>query len=134
MAKSFITESGKADVVINTAPLRDVFELKNAIAREIASTGMKIDFGSDLASLISAFLLVDSSPKVYAALLTCLSRCTYNGDAIKETVFEDEAARGDYYEVVMACAEENLRPFFKGLASRLNGMSSLKNTDTPKSK
>lgn len=111
--KEFQSTSG-ADVVINIASLRDVMELKNAITREVAKSGLKLELGADLSSLISAFMFVDSSPAVYSALLTCLIKCTYNKEKITESTFEAESARGDYYEVVLACAEENLRPFFRG--------------------
>ncbi len=118
----FLAPSG-AKVVIGLAPFQDAIALKNAMAKELALTGMDLkveglkDF--DVAVLLPALLAMDSSPVVYAAMFKCLARCSYNGDKITETTFEPAEARGDYYDIIIACAKENLSPFFKGLASKL---------------
>lgn len=124
---------GGAAVVITAAPFRDAMALKNAIAKELAASGVAFDLKAPLSSLSSVVLAVDSSDAVYKALLPCLIRCTYNGQKIVEATFEAEAAREDYYEVVIECLKANLSPFFKGLASKLNALESiLPQKDSPK--
>ncbi len=116
-----VTSSG-AKVVIGMAPFKAAMALKNAIARELAVTGVQIESVDDftVGSFLPAILTVDSSPAVYAALFDCLARCSYNGDKITENTFENATARADYYDIVLACAKENLSPFFKNLASKLS--------------
>lgn len=123
----FIAQSG-AKVIINQAPFRDAMALKNAIVSELAKN--KIDISSlsadtDVGGLLSALMSVDASDVVYDKIMVCLSRCTYNGEKITEDTFEDVSARGDYYEVVIACLKENILPFFQGLLSKLGGISEI---------
>lgn len=121
---TFIAQSG-AKVIISQAPFRDAKALKDAVTSELARN--KIDVSNmssemDISGILPAILSIDASDVVYDKVMTCLSRCTYNGDRITEDTFEDVAARGDYYEIVLACMKENLTPFFQGLLSRLKGM------------
>lgn len=119
----FIASSG-AKIKINPAPFVDAMGLKNALARQLASADLKIDFDVekdlDLSSLTSAILAVDASADVYKAIFTCLGRCSYNGERINELTFEPVESREDYYEIIIACARENLSPFFKNLTSKLS--------------
>jgi len=125
----FLAPSGKK-VVINAAPFRDVMALKQAIASEIANSKFKIDLDFsgqaasfkdmdfDVAEIVKLLALVDSSDAVYGKMLSCLVRCTHNGEKITENTFEPEDFRQDYYEIVLACLKVNLGPFFKGLLSK----------------
>lgn len=132
--KTFTTSSG-ATVIIRLAPFKDAIALKNAVARELAKSGvdlkllasekpgeaMKVDFKS----IISALLSVDSSDDVNKALFLCLARCSYNDAKITPEIFEPDAARGDYYQVVLECVQANLLPFFTGLVSKLGGIGQI---------
>lgn len=137
----FETENG-ASVKISVAPFRDTMELKNAITREVASSGANLDvenfsFDSDIdpMTVFRIAASVDSSEAVYTALFKCLARCTYNGEKITEKTFEAVEARENYYEIALKCAEENLRPFFKGLFAKLKTFrETIKTSDSPKSK
>lgn len=134
-----VTISG-AKAVINVAPFKTAMALKNAITSELAKSGIDLqvliekqnqkesDVKVDLKSIISAVLAVDSSPVVYAAIFECLARCSYNDEKITEKTFEADAARGDYYQIVLECVQANLLPFFMALASRLSGLKSLLNS------
>lgn len=129
-----VTQSGAA-LVVNSAPFKDAMALKNAIARELSTSGMALDLKADISALSSVVLAVDSSDAVYKALLPCLIRCTYNGLKITEATFEDDKAREDYYEIIIECLKVNLSPFFKGLASRLKTLENIfPAKDSPKSK
>lgn len=126
-----VTKNGAA-VVINVAPFRDAMALKNIIGKELVATGGRIDLRSDVTAVM---LTIDSSEAVYKALFVCLSRCTYNSQKIIEATFESEAAREDYYEVVVECLKANLSPFLKGLLSKLKELENLfpaKNSPTSK--
>lgn len=116
-----------ADVNIRIAPFADAMALKSAITRELSKTGIDLEgisAESDVLEfvdpVVKAVLALDSSPDVYAALFSCLKRCTYNGEKITEQTFEKAEARKDYYEIVFACIKENLLPFFEGLLSKLS--------------
>ena len=123
----FIAQSG-AKVIINQAPFRDAMALKNAVVSELAKN--KIDISSissdmEVGGILSAILSIDASEVVFDKVMTCLSRCTYNGEKIIENTFEDASARGDYYDVVLACMKENILPFFQGLLSKLKDAGGL---------
>ena len=114
----FIAKSG-AKIVVNIAPWQDAKRLKAAIQRECAKAGLKMDLQADVSTLVSAVLAVDSSDEVDAALYPCLARCTRNGAKITMNTFDDKEGRGDYYEIVMACIDENCRPLVESLLSVL---------------
>jgi len=119
----FVTKAG-AQVIINPASFIDAIALKNAVASELSGSGFDFDIKNlskdndiDFSVFIKAFLKVDSSPAVYAALFKCLGGCTRNKERITEQTFEEIEARADYYEIIIACAKENIAPFFNGLLS-----------------
>jgi len=123
----FIAQSG-AKVIINQAPFRDAMALKNAVVAELSKN--KIDISSissdmEVGGILSALLSIDASEVVFDKVMTCLARCTYNGEKITENTFEDASARGDYYDVVLACMKENILPFFQGLLSKLKDVGGL---------
>lgn len=136
MAEEFKAASG-ADVMITAAPFQDAMALKNAIAKELAKTDLKLDIKKldlnaniDLNAIIGAVLVIDSSEAFNVALQKCLIRCTYNKQKVTYETFEPEAARGDYYEIVAACLKANLQPFFKGLNSKLSMLGSPSKSNT----
>lgn len=130
-----ITTQSGAEVVINSAPFKDAMALKNAFERELAKTDIKLDkldLKSDITAISSIIFAIDSSDKIFEAVFKCLSRCTYDGVKITESIFEPEEARGDYYEIVIECVKVNLAPFFKGLSSRLKSLGKPSPAEDPK--
>lgn len=119
-----ITTKAGADLVIRPASFKDAMALKNAVLKEIA--GGDLDLGANIGGaedIVKVFAKVDSSEGVQKALMKCLERCTYDKARITEQLFDDNhKAREDYYEIIIACAKENLSPFFKNL---LTGLSSI---------
>lgn len=113
-----------ADVVINPAPWKDAKNLKKAIQKELCISDIDIAKGG-FSGLIDAIFKVDSSDQVDVALWPCLIRCTYNGQKITETTFDDVAARADYYEVISVCIKENLGPLVDSLSSKLSEIGSM---------
>ena len=113
------TGKNGAEIIINEADFDSAVALKNAVERQLVGT-LKGDLSMD--SLFDAFLLVDSSPEVNAALFKCLIRSTYNGMQITKATFEPSEARLDYFDIAKACVEVNLTPFFQGLVSKLSGI------------
>lgn len=114
----FVAKSG-TKVVINLAPWGDAKRLKAAILKEVASAGLKFDITADASTLVVAFLTVDSSEAVDAALWPCLARCTRGDSKILSSTFDGEEARQDYYEIVSQCVMVNLRPLVEGLLNVL---------------
>lgn len=122
-----ITVPSGATVKIGLASFGEAMALKSIIAKELAASPLKIDLNSltmesdiDLSAIASTILMVDANPAVHAALFSCLARSTYSGEKITQNTFEPEAARGDYYPIVISALEVNLLPFFVGLRSRFS--------------
>lgn len=117
----FTAPSGKK-VIINMASFMEAMELKNAIERVAAAHGdilKNLTADTDLSAFLPAVMGIDSNPDVFKNLFNCLLRCTHDGEKITAATFEPPAARGDYYPVLIACAKENLIPFFGPLLSQL---------------
>lgn len=124
------TASSGAKIVINEAPWPDAKRLKMAVQSELAHAGVSLSLDEDVGQLLSAFLKVDSSKAVDDALWPCLARCTRNGHKITEALMDDDTtARKDYYDIVVACAKENLFPLYESLYLKLNGFLKAKKTD-----
>lgn len=117
----FFAPSG-AKIVITLAPWKDAKALKKAIEREAGAAGSSLDLKADVLTLLTTVLKIDSSDAVDAALWPCLARCTRNDEKITENTFDDGEARKDYYEIVKACVEENLRPLGEGLFATLKSL------------
>ena len=127
--KEFTTKNG-AEVKINDAPFQDAFLLKNEIQKSLAEAKLDIKIDDNVESLLKAFLLIDSNEKVNQALFKCLARCLYNNLKINQDLFEDTKIREDYYEIVLACLEVNILPFFKSLFSKLGDLKTMTLTKT----
>lgn len=122
-------------VIINCASMKDVQRLKQVIFNEIRKSplGIKltggensflekeIDFTGVIDFIKNTLIGIDSSEEFLDAIYNCLQYCTYKKVyKIDEALFDNEAipeAREDYYEILFACIEENLRPFIKSLIS-----------------
>ncbi len=118
-----ITASG-VKAKINAAPFVDAMALQQVVLRESARSGLTDDLkgkalddikGVDIATFLPAIMQMLGSPEILAAIMRCLERCTYAGERITATTFDDEEARGDFYQVAMECVKTNLAPFFRSL-------------------
>lgn len=121
MSKTFKSTNGQCDVMIAEAGFADAIRLKNAITSGLQNGTYDRAFP-------------DNDPQVYAALWPCLIKCTYKGVKITQATFEDVEAREDYFEIINSCIDENLRPFFKGVASWLDTLNNQVNTSTQNTK
>ena len=133
--KEFNCASTGNKVIINCAPMKDVQRLKQVIFNEIRKSplGIKltggensflekeIDFTGVIDFIKNTLIGIDSSEEFLDAVFNCLQYCTYKKVyKIDEALFDNKAipeAREDYYEILFACIEENLRPFIKSLIS-----------------
>lgn len=131
-------------LVINEVSFGLALKLKNAILREIQKypVGVKLinalrnnqgrtaaevvaDMDVDLSSVIDflkdCIIGLDTDEQITATIFECLKSCTYKTTyRIDENLFDEvKEAREDYYEIIRACLECNLRPFFKSLQSQL---------------
>lgn len=133
--KEFKCENTGNTVVINCASMRDVQRLKQVIFNEVKKSpiGVKlvngdksllekeIDFTGVIDFIKNTLIGIDTSDEFMEAIYNCLQYCTYKKVyKIDEALFDNEAipeARQDYYEIIFACIEENLRPFIQSLIS-----------------
>lgn len=125
----FDTTNG-VKVEIKAASWKDACALRKAVEKAMKNTSVWKSFNStnislldvDLSSLMQIIIDIDISDDFENAIMNCLRYCIYDkgGKNLKITaqLFDDiPEAREEYYEIVLKCLEENLRPFFKSLAS-----------------
>lgn len=126
------TNTGKR-VVINSASFKEVLQLKKALLNELSKhpIGLKVlnsninflekelDFTNCIDFLKNVLIGADTTQEVETAIFECLKHCTYDTtNRIDEGLFDRiPEARADYYEIMIKCVEENLKPFIKSLAS-----------------
>ena len=132
--KEFNAQNTGNRVVINTATLNEVKKLKQVIVKEISKSplGLKvigngdvlereIDISGVLDFVKNVLLGIECSDEFDNAIFECLKHCTYKTTyQITRDLFETTQcpeAREDYYEIIVECIEENLRPFLKSLVS-----------------
>ena len=133
--KDFITQNGQKRVVINCATMAEVIELKREIFKQIKNTkigsdlisgGEKdllekdINLGQVIDFLKDILISMDISTELESVIYKCLAHCTYDTvHVINMNLFDNICpdARQDYYEIIIACIEENLKPFMKSLVS-----------------
>ena len=133
--KEIIAKNTGNKIIINPASFKDVQRLKQVILNEFkkSPTGVKligkdktlfekdIDFTGVIDFIKDTIIGIETSEEFNDAIFACLQYCTYKKVyKIDEALFDNEAvpeARDDYYEILVACIEENLRPFIKSLIS-----------------
>lgn len=127
-----LQNSGKT-LIINTATTAEVKYLKNVLLEEFKKypLGLKllgntssifdkqVDFTSVFDFIKNVLISVDISETAESAIFDCLKHCIYDKvhKVTIELFDEIEEAREDYYEIIFACIEENLKPFIKSLVS-----------------
>lgn len=121
----FTTKGNNVKVIINPASLNNAFKLKSLAEKAILKQGLNLFdiLGKGEISYEDVFglaMAVDSDVEVFDACFDCLDKSIYNGVKITKDVFEDEANRGDLYEVLFYCLKVNVYPFFKSLLSSLS--------------
>lgn len=127
-----LQNSGKM-LIINTATTAEVKYLKNALLEELKQypLGLKllgntqsifdkqVDFTSVFDFIKNVLISIDISETAENAIFDCLKHCVYDKThKVTQDLFDEvEGAREDYYEIIFACIEENLKPFIKSLVS-----------------
>lgn len=126
----FITQNG-TEVRINSATTKEVLRLKREVMRHLKNKGIINEVGAgnltsiNLSDVLDLLIDIDTSEDFEKAIFDCLNSCIYDlqGKKIKitEQLFDDiPEAREEYYEIMLKCAEINLRPFFKSLFSEFS--------------
>ena len=133
MKKEIKLENSGKTLIVNTATVEEVKYLKNVLLEELKQypLGLKllgntssvfdkqVDFTSVFDFIKNVLISIDISETAENAIFECLKHCVYD-KTHKVTIDlfnEVEEAREDYYEIILACIEENLRPFIKSLVS-----------------
>ena len=109
--------SGK-ELVVNPAPFAQSKDLLQAILAEmhmihIGKTQNGMEFMKEV--LCRGF----ASASIEKALWACFPRCLYDGRKIDKDSFEKSDCRGDYVQVCIEVAKENVLPFMNGLYAQL---------------
>ncbi len=122
--KEIVLPSG-AILKIGLAPFSDAKTLYQAFLSELKSVQMSEK--SEATGLLKDLLCVGlSSKSIEAALAPCLKRCLYNDRKITdESIFESVEARGDYLQVCLEVAKENILPFVKSLFAEYSKLTSM---------
>lgn len=122
----FISQNGNVAIDIKPASFKEACNLKKAVAKGLMGKDLGLGNANlmdiKLDSILQLLVDIDTSDDFEKAILECLKCCVYDkgGKNLKITaqLFDDiPEAREDYYEIITKCCEENLRPFFKSLAS-----------------
>lgn len=118
---------------IREASWEEATELKNAMFSALSQRGVDLS-GVDLAKLMeseagdaisvmaNAFFTIDSDARFNSALMRCMARCSYNGQPISGTTFDDVSARKYYYKIAIGCIKENIVPLFGSLFSMFQAL------------
>lgn len=111
-----VTLPSGAELRIDLAPFADAKALYQAILEE----GVKIKITSveHAENVIKdLFCTVLSSKRIEESLYKCFQKSLYGGVRIANVneVFESLEARGDYFQVCIEVARENIMPFMKDL-------------------
>lgn len=120
-------------------PIIDSIRLVNAVARSFSQRGLeiKLDRNTELSfsslfeknseAFIQGLTDIVFDEFVMELVFKCAERCVYvvNGSSQKINLdtFDSESARGDFYEVMVKIAIENIKPFFGKLLTVLNQTS-----------
>ena len=132
--RDFTAENTGNRIVINCAKMHEVTALKKALLKEFKnnSLGIKIkgdnedllnrevDFTPTIDFIKNVVIGLEMSCDLENALFDCLKYCTYKtAYKIDRELFDEKCieSREDYYEIIIACIEENLKPFMKSLVS-----------------
>lgn len=122
----FISQNGNVAIDIKPASFKEACNLKKAVAKGLMGKDLGLGNANlmdiKLDSILQLLVDIDTSDDFEKAILECLKCCVYDkgGKNLKITaqLFDDiPEVREDYYEIITKCCEENLRPFFKSLAS-----------------
>lgn len=133
MKKEITLQNSGKTLIINTASVEEVKYLKNVLLEELKKypLGLKllgntasvfdkqVDFTSVFDFIKNVLISIDISEMAENAIFECLKHCVYD-KTHKVTIDlfnEVEEAREDYYEIILSCIEENLKPFIKSLVS-----------------
>lgn len=119
---------------ITLAPIKDSYRLFQAVVLEFKKNGidLKLDRDTDLNFLkifennVSACLEglanIITSDSVLEIIMEMGQRCVYTANGVSNKVsmdiFEEEANRRDFFEVIMKIALRNLKPFFQSPLSK----------------
>ena len=133
MKKEITLQNSGKTLIINTASVEEVKYLKNVLLEELKKypLGLKllgntasvfdkqVDFTSVFDFIKNVLISIDISEMAENAIFECLKHCVYDKThkVTMDLFNEVEEAREDYYEIILSCIEENLKPFIKSLVS-----------------
>lgn len=137
--KDFNAKNTGNRIVINEAPYKTVVNLKRVLLNEIKNNSIGLKISGDTANVLeksidftgcidfikNVLIGAETNIEIENAINDCLSYCTYKTvEQITPELFNKEpSAREDYYEIIISCVEENLKPFIKSLASEWSALA-----------
>ena len=108
------------ELQIQPAPFADAKELYQAFLEELK--GLQVDGAQNIDHnfIKNIFCIGLSSKKIEDKIWKCMSRCLYDKAKITPDTFEPEAARADYFDVLIEVAKINIMPFTKNLYAKFS--------------
>ena len=119
---------------ITLAPIKDSYKLFQAVVYEFKKNGidLKLDrdseinflkiFEDNVSACLSGLANIITSDMVLDVIMEMGQRCIYTANGVSQKVtmdvFEEEANRRDFFEVIMKIALRNLKPFFQSPLSK----------------
>lgn len=119
---------------VGLPPIIDSLNLVNIIAKCFSERGLelKLDRETDLDfkslfennkdACMKGLSDVIFNRSVLDCVLVCAERCVYEYNGVSQKItlslFDKEEYRGDFYEIMVRIAIENIKPFFKSLLTK----------------
>lgn len=128
--RKYLLSSGKK-LDFNLAGIEQAVELYRAVLNECKNAGLDLTLTAEtqLIDVIGrnkeALLNIFSSKTVMEAVQACCGRVLYDGKHFSLELFEDEAARADFFGCLVIIGVENILPFFPFLRSYLEPVQNL---------
>jgi len=120
--RKYLLASGKK-LEFNLAGIEQAVELYRAVLNECKNAGLDLTLTNEtqLIDVISrnkeAIINIFASKTVMEAVQDCCSKVIYDGKHFSLELFEDEAARADFFGCLVIIGAENILPFFPFLRS-----------------
>lgn len=100
---------------IMPAPFADAKALYQACLSELKTLKVDPNQEIDVNLFKDLFCAALASKEIEVHLWACMKRCLYNNERVNTGTFEPVEARGDYIEICVEVAKENVLPFGKSL-------------------
>jgi hypothetical protein len=106
-----------AKLHITTATFERALELFKAYSEEMKLLKINEEMSMGVMEK-NIFCTIIDSKRIEKALTACMETVTYNGGKVSLDTFKEPDSWGDYVDVCLEVAKDNINPFMKNLSAR----------------